>query len=148
MCCKAILSFCILSSLGNALYFGSHRPQYLREVGQRQYPFEPQAFGMLPVPQQPMGPQPMGPQPMEPQPLPMGPQSPQMQVPDRSCSGCVININCGGRECLPTRPTQTQPTQPSWTVETPPTPTPGASQGCRVCACYVPPPCQICQPCQ
>ncbi|EFO13146.2 hypothetical protein LOAG_15385 [Loa loa] len=76
---------------------------------------------------------------------------------DKKCAGCIININCGGTDCIPTTPSYTRETT-VWTIpptQTPPTlaptwtyatarPTP---KSC-MCACYMPPPCQICQPCQ
>uniref|UniRef100_A0A7I4KPL1 Major microfilarial sheath protein, putative n=1 Tax=Brugia malayi TaxID=6279 RepID=A0A7I4KPL1_BRUMA len=160
MCCKLIPSFCMLLSVANAVHLGHYGPQeeHYQDV-------QPQEMQRKSIKLLRMGPQIMQPQGMQPQgmqPQGMQPQYIEPQADDKKCAGCIININCGGADCMPTV-TQQTPTPPIWTL--PPTQTPGWTPGppltpkpttpphvtpggCRLCPCYIPPPCQICQPCQ
>ncbi|VDK85406.1 unnamed protein product [Litomosoides sigmodontis] len=145
MCCKLILPFCILLSVENAMHYSEgYRPQT-----------QPQEMQLKDAKAQIVhkkGVVPHGVPPYDMRPMSQDVQQQQnlqQQTQDRGqCGGCVININCG-EECF-SRQTQ-EPTVPAetsiWTVP-PRAQTLPASQGCRICACYVPQPCQICQPCQ
>ncbi|VBB33917.1 unnamed protein product [Acanthocheilonema viteae] len=85
------------------------------------------------------------------------------QAADKTCGNCIITVNCGGKDCLPTKqstiwipPTRepirlTLPPAPkaAWTFETRTTQTPKpTSRECRMCPCYAPQQCQMCPSCK
>ncbi|KAL4002514.1 hypothetical protein ACH3XW_3765 [Acanthocheilonema viteae] len=91
------------------------------------------------------------------------PEYVQPKVIDKTCDGCIITVNCGGKDCLPTKqstiwipPTRepirlTLPPAPkaAWTFETRTTQTPKpTSRECRMCPCYAPQQCQMCPSCK
>uniref|UniRef100_A0A0R3RKZ0 LITAF domain-containing protein n=1 Tax=Elaeophora elaphi TaxID=1147741 RepID=A0A0R3RKZ0_9BILA len=112
-------------------------------------PAPAESEGPIGVPGRPVAP--VVPQLVQPS-FPIQPSVPEYapQAAGQPCSGCVININCGGRECAPTRPQPTIWTLPPIThvplftmgTPSPPSSTPG---GCHVCTCFVPQTCQCCQ---
>ncbi|EFO23342.1 hypothetical protein LOAG_05149 [Loa loa] len=135
MCCKFIPSFYMLLSIANAMHLGRNgqqQPYYFQNIKQQ---------GMQP---QSIRPQLSRPQPKQLQFL-QHPEPQQLEQPEQP-QNCIPTTPSYTRETtvwtIP--PTQTPPTlAPTWTYATA-RPTP---KSC-MCACYMPPPCQICQPCQ
>ncbi|VIO90385.1 sheath protein 5, identical [Brugia malayi] len=161
MCCKLIPSFCMLLSVANAMYYGG---------GYGQQPGAPR----LPAPT--MQPQIHGLQPR--QPLTVGQPCSGCVVNINCGQDCMPTVPPYTQQPMPPYTQQPIPpytqqpmppytqqpippyTQPYWTL--PPTQRPAwtigppltqkpkqpSPWGCRLCPCYIPPPCQICQPCQ
>ncbi|VDM22668.1 unnamed protein product [Wuchereria bancrofti] len=169
MCCKLIPSLCMLLSIANAVHLEHYstkekHSQDLQPQGMQRQSMKSLRVGLQIL--QPQGIPPQGipgipPQGIPPQVIPPQTIPPYIgpQAPDKKCTGCIININCGGTECItqetPAPSIWTLPPthSPTWTIAPTPTPKPTAPPpvtpgGCRLCPCYIPPPCQICQPCK
>ncbi|CAG9531151.1 unnamed protein product [Cercopithifilaria johnstoni] len=158
------------------MYLESYRPKAYPPPPAIQQPIPPQSAQPLGKPSQSVQSmglqivQPIGPQVIQPmRPQVVQSEYEQSQVIKKKCGSCIIKINCAGKDedCIATTEPQIQAVSANWapTLQTPiwtlPTTTTTTTTittttqppqvtagGCRMCSCYVPQQCEVCQTCQ